>query len=65
MDTGAQGGWDIRFDINILSCVKQMASGNLLSITQGLSLVLCEDLQGWDVGGVGGRLKRERIYVYT
>ena len=25
-------------------------------------MVLCEDLEGWDVG-VGGRLKREGIYV--
>ena len=28
-----------------------------------LSLVLCDDLEGWD-GGVGGRLKWEGIYVY-
>ena len=28
-----------------------------------LSLLLCDDLEGWD-GGMGGRLKREGIYVY-
>ena len=28
------------------------------------SLVLCDDLEGWD-GGVGGRFKREGINVYT
>ena len=27
-----------------------------------LSLVLCDDLEGWD--GVGGRFKREEIRVY-
>ena len=26
--------------------------------------VLCNDLEGWDGGEVGGRLKREGIYVY-
>ena len=29
-----------------------------------LSLVLCDDLEGWN-GRMGGRLKRERMYVYT
>ena len=29
-----------------------------------LSLVLCDDLEGWDGGsGGGGRLRREGIYV--
>ena len=27
-------------------------------------MVLCDDLEGWDGGGVGGRPKREGIYVY-
>ena len=26
--------------------------------------MLCDDLEGWDEGGVGGRLKKEGIYVY-
>ena len=26
--------------------------------------MLCDDLEGWDWGEVGGRLKREGIYVY-
>ena len=31
-----------------------------------LSLVLCDDLEGWDWGGrIGGRFKRQRTYVYT
>ena len=30
-----------------------------------LSLVLCDDLEGWDGGGVQGRLKREGMYVYA
>ena len=32
-----------------------------------LSLVLCDDLEGWDgagVGGLGERSKREGIYAY-
>ena len=29
-----------------------------------LSLVLCDDLEGWDGGGVQGRFKREGIYEY-
>jgi len=29
-----------------------------------LSLVLYDDLEGWD-GAVGGRLKREEIYTHT
>ena len=30
-----------------------------------LSSVLCDDLHGWDGGGMAGRSKRERVYVYT
>ena len=30
-----------------------------------LCSILCDDLQGWDVGWVGGRLEVEGIYVYT
>ena len=29
-----------------------------------ITLLLCDDLEGWDRGWVGGRLKREGIYVY-
>ena len=32
-------------------------------VAQGAQTALCDDLEGWD-GGVGGRLKREGIYVY-
>ena len=28
-------------------------------------MVLCDDLEGWEVGGkVGGKLRKEGIYVY-
>ena len=30
-----------------------------------LSLVLCDDLDGWDGGGVGGRSKREGTVVQS
>ena len=33
-------------------------------IAQELSPVLCDDLEGWDGGGVGGMLKREEMYGY-
>ena len=33
-------------------------------IAQVAQLGVCGDLDGWDGGGVGGRSKREGIYVY-
>ena len=30
-----------------------------------LSLVLCDDLDGWDGGGGGRKSKREKIYMYV
>ena len=36
-----------------------------VNLTQvNLSSMLCDDLEGWDGGVVGGRLKGEGIYVY-
>ena len=35
------------------------------SIVQGLNLVLGGDRAGWDTWVVGGRSKREGIYVYV
>ena len=33
---------------------------------QGLSLVFCDDLEGWDGVGLGGRLKREGdVFTYN
>ena len=35
---------------------------------RSFSSVSCEDLDrrdGWGLGGVGGRFKRKRVYVYT
>ena len=52
--------WEIRFNINTLSCIKEIANGNL---HRELILVLCDDLEG-EIG-VGGRSKREDIYIYT
>ena len=47
---------------NTLPCVKQWEP----AIQHWeLSLVLCGDLDGWDGGEVGGRSKREGIYVYV
>ena len=31
---------------------------------KNLNSVLCDDLESWDGGGVGGRSKREGIYVH-
>ena len=70
MDTGGDGeggmSWEIRFDINILPCVKQTATGNLLYSTGSSFLVLCDDLDGWDGVGVwqGGLRGRVCVYVY-
>ena len=43
--------WDIRFDINTLPCVKQIAVR-----------LLCDDLDGW--GGSGGREVQEGRAIY-
>ena len=40
----------------------QLASGNLLYDAWSSNLVLCDNLEEWDK--VGGRFKREEIYVY-
>ena len=41
-----------------------MASGDLLYDTEGSNPGLCDNLEGWDGVGGGGRLKREGTYVY-
>ena len=58
-----EGGmnWNIWIDIYTLLCVKSIVSGKLHG---ELSSVLCDDLEGWDGGGVGGRNRREGKYVY-
>ena len=35
-----------------------------IKLNREISWVLCDDLEGWDRGEVGGRLKKEGIYVY-
>ena len=55
MDTAGEGeggmNWEIRFDINILPCVKQIASGKLLYSTG--SSVWCSVMT--ERGGMVGR----------
>ena len=43
---------------------KQIASRKLL-YNRELSLVLCDDLEGWDEGEMGGRLNTEGIHTHT
>ena len=54
-----EGGatWDCNAEIRISPCLKQVASAKL-RITQELSLLLCDNSEGW------GRLRREGIYVH-
>ena len=52
------------FDAKTLPCVKWEVAIN----HRKLSLVLCDNLNGWDGGGVGvevgGRSKRKGIYIH-
>ena len=59
-----EGGinWESSMDIYTLPRVKQTASGKLLH-NRETNLVLCDSPEGWDRAWVGGRLKREGIYV--
>ena len=50
--------WENGIDIYTLLCIKQMASGKLL-YSKEFSVVLCDDLEGWDVS------PRGRGYMYT
>ena len=50
-------------DICTLPCVKQMASGKLPHRHRELGSAPCDDLRD-DTGVVGGRLRREGMYVY-
>ena len=52
--------WESSVDIYTLPCVKQTASGKRPYSTE-LSLALCDDLEGWQVGGSS----RGRGHVYT
>ena len=51
--------WESSMDVYPLPCVKQTASGDLLSST-GSSAWCCDDLEGWG----GGAFNREGIYEY-
>ena len=61
---GGEGGvnWEIRFDINILPCVTQIASGNLL-YSRGSS-AQCSVMTQMGGMGLGGG-PRGRGYMYT
>ena len=67
MDTVGEGegglNWEIRFDINTLPCVKEIASGNVLYST-GSSAQCSVTTQMGGMQGVGGRSKREVILFY-
>ena len=55
--------WE-RTDTYTLPYVKQRASGKLLySPKSSARCSVMDDLEEWDGGGLGGRLKREGIYV--
>ena len=47
-----------------LPYVKYIASGNLLYDARSSDQVLCDNLEGWDGVGVGGKFKREGTCVY-
>ena len=67
-EKGGSGlNWETGIDVCALPHVKQITSGNLLYIVQGSQLGPLGYHRGpyWDRAGVGGRLKREEIYVYT
>ena len=51
-------------DIYTLLCVKQIASGKLLNSTGSSALCSVMTQKGEIGGGVGGRLKKEGIYVH-
>ena len=55
--------WESSIDMYSLLCMKQTASGRLPCNAGSSAWWLCDDLGGWDQG-VGGRLKKEEIYVY-
>ena len=62
MWTWGEGGRELGADICIPR-VKQIASDNLL-LVQAAPPVPCADLDGWDGGRVGKKVKREGIQVY-
>ena len=53
-------------DIYTLACVKQTTSGNLLPRTGSSDGAIMAQMaeMGEQQGGLGGRSKREEIYVY-
>lgn len=44
-------------------CVKQSSSGNWHTAQELTAPVLCDDLEGAGMGGVGGRPRKEEVYV--
>ena len=68
MDTVGEGeggrNWESRTYIYILPCVKQIASRKLLYSIGSPARHTVNDLEECD-GWVGGRFKREGIYVYS
>ena len=58
MDTRREGksrtNGESRIDIHTLLCIKEIANKKLLYNNREPSLVLCDDLEGWDGGGQRG-----------
>ena len=54
--------WEIGTEVCALPCVKQIASGKLLSSTR---MVLCDDLEGWDGRGWGEAQEGGYKYAYS
>ena len=52
--------WEIRIDIYILLCVKQITNGNLMYSTGNLTPMLCGYLNGKETPPKGAY-----IYIYT
>ena len=65
MDTVWEGedgiNWESSTEAYTLLCAKLIVSGNLLYDTESSNLVLCDNTEGWEVGG---RFMREGPYVY-
>ena len=61
---GAEIIWENGIDIYTLPCVTQMTSGNLLYNTESSAPCSVMTSRG-EMQEVGGRSRREGIYVYT
>ena len=56
--------WEIGIDVCVLPCIRRIASGKLLSSAGSSAWCSVVTKKGGMGSGVGGRSKREEIYVY-